>query len=149
MTEPKTLADKYADAVDQIAALSAQVASLSVEADKVSVLIGERDAAVAERETAKADLASAIAQHTEAAQAKDARIVELEADLNAAQGKLALSPGHISIAGTDPVEDKGAGSDAGASDIEAQYLAIKDPAARTEFFRTHRDQLLGISPAKK
>lgn len=136
----KTLATRYAEAVDQIdahrqsiAAANERIASLQVEADKVPALVAK----ITELE---ANAVEANTQHESALTEKATRISELGAEVKDLTDKLALSPGHKDVsAGTSAVPST-PGEDS-QNDIVAQFAAIKDPAEKTAFYKKNAKAL--------
>lgn len=138
---PKTISDKYAESLDQIKTLETQNAELKAAADKVPGIeqqVADLQASVTEltetAEQAKTDHEAAITE-------RDTKITALETSEKDLKAKLAMSPGHIITGGGDPVPDA-QGNGGEGDDVRAQYDAIKDPAARTKFYREHKAEII-------
>jgi uncharacterized coiled-coil protein SlyX len=136
----KTLATRYAEAVDQIdafrqtvAAANQRIVELQSQVDGI-VALNERIASLESDATAKAEA------HTAAIAEKDANINELSAKVEELSGKLAMSPAHIDVGGTVPVDDQPESQPVKTrSDLWADYAKIEDPKAKAQFFAQNRN----------
>lgn len=129
----KTLATRYSEAVDQIDAHRQTIAALNEKIVGLESVLADNEllqAKVAELESN----AVAVAEANESLIAeKAARIDELSAQIESLQGKLALSPAYIDVAGTCAVNDV-AGADQPADWPEAMAKCNGDyVAARRSF----------------
>jgi chromosome segregation ATPase len=137
----KTLATRYAEAVDQIDAFRQAVAGAN---QKIAELQAQVDGIAALNEQIANLEASAIAKaeaHVAAIAEKEANINELSAKVEELSGKLAMSPAHIDVAGAEPVKDASENSDKPKTrgDLWADYAKISDPKEKAQFFAQNRN----------
>jgi methyl-accepting chemotaxis protein len=137
----KTLATRYAEAVDQIDAFRQAVAASN---QKIAELQAQVDGIAALNEHIANLEASAVAkaeEHSAALAEKDNNLNELSAKVEELSGKLAMSPAHIDVAGSEPVKDASEASDKPKtrSELWADYAKISDPKAKAQFFAQNRN----------
>ncbi len=144
-----------------ITAALAFFSSTSEKLDKISAQSTRIAQLEADLGTARQSL-STISTERDALQAtvtsQTARITALEADLKAANDndadvdrRAALKSAEaIRALGVTPVkEENEAASTAASGDLEAQFMAIKDPVARSEFYRNNEKAIKSAARAKR
>jgi ABC-type transporter Mla subunit MlaD len=148
----KTIADQFADALAQVASLSADLKAanelteqaqgqLAAKDAQLSELSGKLEAANGLIATGNAALADLAAKLTAAETAK------ADAEKQAANLKNAVEKNPAfahAAAGRKPVEDVGSDPGSGANLVE-QLSAISDPTERTRFRVKHYDALMAQS----
>jgi chromosome segregation ATPase len=136
----KTLATRYAEAVDQIDAFRQTVAAAN---QRIAELQSQVDGISALNERIETLLTQATADglaHSAAITAKDMEINELSAKVEELSGKLAMSPAHIDVGGTVAVNDQPESQPVKTrSDLWAEYAKIEDPKAKAQFFAQNRN----------
>jgi septal ring factor EnvC (AmiA/AmiB activator) len=140
----KTLATRYAEAVDQIdafrqtvAAANQRIAELQSQVDGISALNERIDALLVEA-TANG------AAHSAAIAAKDMEINELSAKVEELSGKLAMSPAHIDVGGTVPVDDVAESEKPQTLTRDEhwdKYAKMSDPVEKAKYYATNRKEM--------
>lgn len=122
-----------ANASEAVKAAEDLQTQVTAQAATIATLIAERDAARVDLEAAKKDAASQEVKIQTAASHK-------AAEITASQGQppLATTP-----AGTPD------GTPVGGDALVAQFQAIKDPSARTAFYRKHEAAIKAASRAER
>jgi DNA repair ATPase RecN len=140
----RTLATRYAEAVDQIdafrqtvAAANQRIAELQSQVDGIAAL-NDRIA------TLEADATTKAEAHTAAIAEKDAAINELSAKVEDLSGKLAMSPAHIDVGGTVPVDDVAESEKPQTLTRDEhwdKYAKMSDPVEKAKYYATNRKEM--------
>jgi hypothetical protein len=141
----KTLATRYAEAVDQIDAFRQTVAAANQRITELQALADS----VPQLNVEIADLKAQAVIDKEASDAviteKVTRIDELSAEVEGLKGKLAMSPAHIDVGGTSPVDDvpgdKPENKVLTRDDHWQNYAKISEPEEKAAYFKAHRNEM--------
>jgi len=145
----KNLAVRYAEAVDQIDAHRQTIAALNEKIVGLESVLADNEllqAKVTELETKIVDATTlhdlAMADALTRVETITAENVAIAAELEAAKGKLAMSPAHIDVAGIPAIKDESEGRDTLTYEqASAEYAKITDPKARAEYRVAHAAEL--------
>lgn len=144
MDNSKPIAIRYADLIEAHSALQSKLSA--IETEKASIA-SERDTLKASVDYLSAEIGTLKQTAIDVEAAKSTEVGELTAKIEEAnakivtlEGKLALSPAHMHVsAGANPVPENNGQNE--GSDIVSQFAAIKDPAARTAFYKQNATAL--------
>jgi len=145
----KNLAVRYAEAVDQIDSHRQTIAALNEKIVGMDNTLADYDvlqAKVTELETAAASIAAmheaAMIEASAKAEATETEKAAIAAELEAAKGKLAMSPAHIDIAGRPALKDEAEGGEAiTTAQHWENYAKLSDPLTKAAYFKANRTEM--------
>ena len=145
----KSLAIRYAEAVDQIDAHRQTISTLNEKIVGLESVLADNELLQAKVTELEAAIVSNSDSHTVAIADKVSQIEAIEtekaaiaAELETVKGKLAMSPAHIDVAGRGAIKDESEGGETlTRDDLWSNYAKLSDPAAKAAYFKAHRTEM--------